>query len=162
MPYDPNKYVRTKLRREEKAAKKKNRARNLAASADTTALPRPCQKPENLPVDGMERFWDQLREHTREICITAEAMESRRQELWARSGGRCEGCRMPVQYDGLRGFHLHHIFGKGAGKRCDCLECIQALCRNTFMTDGTIRPGCHTKVHRIGILDGPYIREAGE
>jgi hypothetical protein len=144
--------------REKELAKQQKRQRRKAYAPERAAL-RPEFDPA-APKDGIDRFIDLVTDHAREICLTPEAMEERRMELYARSGGHCEGCRISLTYEGINGFHLHHVKGRGAGKRCDCMECIQALCKDMPMQDGTIRPGCHTKVHAIGVLGKPYEREA--
>lgn len=139
---------------EAKAAKKRKRK----AYAEERAALRPEFDPA-LSKDGIERFFDPLRNHMREICRTPEAMGLRREELYARSGGECEGCKFGI---GVDRFHLHHIFGRGAGKRCDCLDCIQALCNDALMQDGSWRFGCHHKVHASGKLDGRYERDSDD
>jgi hypothetical protein len=102
-----------------------------------------------LPKDGIERYWDPLRHHMIELCVTADAMEQRRHEVYSRSGSRCEGCNAWIYYEGIGAFHMHHWRGKGAGKKCDCFSCLQALC-----------PECHELCHKAGDLSRPFKRGA--
>lgn len=117
------KYV-AKAKRERRAAKKIGLA----------------ERPQ--PADGIER--KELTDgHTRERCVTPESMQVRREELYARTGSRCEGCRCVIY---LESFHFHHFKGRGRG-RCDCMECVQALCPDVRLLDGTMRLGCHALQH---------------
>jgi hypothetical protein len=155
-------YTREEIREKERARQMK-RQRRKEYAPERTALPLSVASQTGdrpLPADGIDRFTDLVTGHKREICLTPEAMEGRRLELYARCGGHCEGCRISLTYEGVNGFHLHHVRGRGAGKRCDCMACIQALCKDMPMQDGTIRPGCHTKVHERGVLGEPYRRGA--
>lgn len=137
-------------------AKRQKKAARKGYAPERAELRGPDHKPE-IPADGIDRFYDELLKHDREICLTPEAMQARREELFARSGGHCEGCNFPIGIDTME---LHHKFGRGAGKRCDCMACIQGLCKNATLTDGSMRPGCHHEAHRIGKLTGDFKRES--
>jgi hypothetical protein len=97
-----------------------------------------------LPKDGIERFWDEELHHLRELCVTPDAMQARREEVFARSGARCEGCNGWIWLDR---FHLHHWRGRGKGVKCDCFNCLQALCEE-----------CHRLCHEAGDLRKPFRR----
>lgn len=126
-----------------------------AGDTSCLALPKPGHQKQKrvrkiryeteLPKDGIERYWDELRHHMVERCVTPDAMQGRREEVFARSGARCEACRAWIWLDG---FHLHHWRGRGAGKKCDCFNCLQALCQE-----------CHRLCHDIGDLTQPFKRE---
>lgn len=162
---------------QEKERQKKARdARRKEYAPERNALPlsKISQMPDApLPADGIQRWPADENGHVRELCITPEAQEARRWELWCRMGGHCEGCTFSVKYEGLGAFHLHHIHGRGRGQ-CDCMKCIQGLCRNTLMQDNSERPGCHTMAHvpideegkfqpeRSVRLGKPFQREASE
>jgi|SRR5277367_1112107 len=98
--------------------------------------------------------------HDRVLNQTPVAWEQTREELYARAQGRCEGCHMDITPEEME---AHHTRGRGAGKRCDCLLCLQALCKDRFIGDGTrttygIREGCHTLVHKKGNLREKFSR----
>lgn len=135
--------------REKQRLKDERDARRKEYAPERNALPlsKLSQMPDApLPADGIQRWPADENGHARELCVTPEAQEARRLELWARCGGHCEGCRFGISYTGVGGFHLHHIHGRGRGQ-CDCMSCIQALCKDAGMLDGTQRPGCHHMQH---------------
>lgn len=104
-----------------------------------------------IPADGIERriLSDG---HKRERCLTPEARQERREELYAWSGSKCEGCGVVIYLDT---FHLHHFKGRGRG-RCDCMECIQALCPDVLLADSKTRFGCHTLQHQCVNESGSF------
>lgn len=126
--------------------KRRRKARHKA-----DALPAKYQE-RVAPEGGIERKVMQDG-HVRERCLTPEAMQERREELYARSGSHCEGCMVVTIY--LDSYHLHHFRGRGRG-RCDCMACIQALCPDAALTDSTIRYGCHTLAHQAIDIQGKF------
>lgn len=117
--------------------------------------------PRVAPADGIERKVSLRLDHEREVCVTEEARGKRRDEIYDRSQGKCEGCAIEIFRDT---FHWHHVRGRGmgGGKRCDCIrrQCSQALCETRFLSDNTKRTGCHDLAHEIGKLGKPFAREA--
>jgi hypothetical protein len=107
---------------------------------------KPARSEREVPADGIEKWWDELLRHMREKCVTKEAMQSRREEVFARTGAHCEACRAWIWLDT---FHLHHISGRGANgsKRCDCMNCVQAICAE-----------CHRLIHDAGKLGEWFTR----
>jgi 5-methylcytosine-specific restriction endonuclease McrA len=65
-------------------------------------------------------------------------VRNRRQEVYDRDQGKCQGCRKPV---GWSYFHMHHRQGGLVG-RCTCMHNLEVLC-----------PACHGKEH-VRILGG--------
>jgi hypothetical protein len=120
-----------------------------------------------MPKDGMRRFTKGG--HDFEVPVTPEAKEARMDELYARSGSHCEGCGATIY---RTTFHPHHWQGRKLGKNCWCMSCLQALCGDVPLVDGTTRYGCHSMAHknidgdgkfnpqRVIRLDKPFAREA--
>lgn len=142
------------LSKSEKSARTRARKKNPLRAAKLVAK-------REVPVDGIARK-EMTDGHSRERCITPDAMQMRREELYARTGSRCEGCRCVIY---LESFHFHHFKGRGRG-RCDCLECVQALCPDVRLLDGTMRLGCHTLQHHCvdesGCFDSVKSTRLGE
>jgi hypothetical protein len=144
--------------REQERLKRAQRDRRKEYAPERNALPmsKLSQIPDApLPADGIQKWPPDANGHVRELCVTPEAMEARRWELWCRCGGQCEGCNFTLTYSGVAGFHLHHIHGRGRGQ-CDCMKCIQALCKDAPMLDGSMRPGCHTMQHNAIDTEGKF------
>lgn len=140
--------------REKERLKRERDQRRKEYAPERNALPmsKLTQMPDApLPADGIQRWPEDENGHVRELCVTPEAMEARRWELWCRCSGQCEGCRFTLKYEGIGAFNLHHIHGRGRGQ-CDCMNCIQALCIDAPMLDGSMRPGCHSMAHTT--IDG--------
>jgi hypothetical protein len=93
--------------------------------------------------------------HDRWKVVNPEAWTGIRETVFARCGGKCEGCGCWIWPETG---HLHHWMGRGGGKRCDCPEHLQFLCPDQLLSDGTVRLGCHSEVHRIGKLGTEYRR----
>ncbi len=49
-----------------------------------------------------------------------------RQQIYDRCLGACESCSRYIRFEEME---LHHIYGRGGGKRTDTDEAVQALCR---------------------------------
>lgn len=124
----------------------------MKALTKASQLKRPRYKrekrvPRIVPVDGIERKPPKNGEgHTRIIPVTPEAKGLIYDDLFARSGGKCmaKGCRAVIYRDT---FHPHHFKGRTRGRKCWCLECLQALCPTVRLQDGTLRIGCHDLTH---------------
>ncbi len=118
-------------------------------------------KPREMPEGGIVRRKSLRMDHEREVCATEEARGRRREEIYSRSGGKCEGCKIEIDPEA---FHWHHVRGRGmgGGKRCDCTrsQCSQALCEDRLLSDGSKRKGCHTLVHEVGRLQKWFERAA--
>lgn len=109
------------------------------------------------PQVPIELEWDELLKHMRWRVVDSEAWDEIRLAVFARCGGKCEGCGANVYYSTL---HLHHWRGRGKGERCDCPDHLQALCPDQFLEDNTTRHGCHTLVHKGGNLRERFARGA--
>ena len=101
-------------------------------------FPRTRQREPRTQRNDVQLVRDRSTQQEREVCH-GEAWEQRRQEVWARDNGKCQGCGGSVPLhnekdadDNLlrRAAQIHHRQHRkmGGGSRDDRMDNLQTLC----------------------------------